>query len=203
MSTAQPAMNGRDTNDTGPGESPHRSRAKRALRLFDDLLFENPEICSECYARIRDHTDLGDHAADRLGTNPNKPTETLERAGAGTVGQDCRDMDSYGVKRDYYARTYCDDCGSPGGTTAGDTDHSLQTMLRNGDSIVRRLHELGWYPDVEAFYTALRTLKTDPDNQGRDRNIYAVAVYLALKRGRKAPDVPSTVRPGRETDTNS
>ncbi|MEF8882000.1 MAG: hypothetical protein V5A34_05690 [Halapricum sp.] len=171
-----------------------QSHGSRALRLFDDLLFENPEICSTCYARIRDRTEH-DASAGRLGTG-NRPTETLERAGSGTIGQDVEIKDAYGAKRDYHARTYCGVCGSPSGMADSRRIASRQQALRRTDRIVRRLHEQGYYLDVEALYDAVEHLKAQPDNQGKEREIYASAVYLALQRGSTAPDVPGRVEPG-------
>lgn len=164
-----------------------QSRGKRALRLFDDLLFENPEICSCCFARIRDHTDHSDVSANRLGTG-NRPTETLERAGSGVIGQDVELKDAYGAKRHYRARTYCGACGSPSGRADGQRIDSLQQARRRTDTILRRLHEAGYYPHIETLYDAIDHLKTQPDAQGKEREIYASAVYLALQRGDTAPE---------------
>jgi len=175
--------------------------ATRALRLFDDLLFASPEICSHCFRRIRDREEH-DATAGRLGTG-NRPDETLERAGDGTVGYDADREDQYGRTLTYTARTYCAGCGSPGGTAYGDDDVSLQTARRRGDQIIRRLHEAGHYVDVAAFYSALEHLKTDPSNQGKDREIFATATYLAIdRRDEQAPDLPSLVEPGQMPSTH-
>lgn len=161
-------------------------RARRALRHFDDLLYASPEICSRCYARIRDRTEHDQDLA-RLGTG-NRPAETLERAGAGTVGQDADDVDGYGYRPQYRARTYCGACGSPGGTDIGGWTRSLQQMRRHTDNVIRRLHERGYYPDVQAVYRAVERLKTQPEHQQRDRQIFAAAVAVGLRRGREAPE---------------
>ena len=160
------------------------------LEQFDDLLFENPEICSHCFSRIRDKTE---HDTDRLGTG-NRPTETLERAGDGTLGQDIEIHDEYGAAKSYHARTFCSACGSDNGRARGDHIHSLQTLRRITDRIVRRLHEQGYYPDVATTYRVVEHLKQQPEYQGRDREILATAVYLGLERGAEAPAVPSRVR---------
>lgn len=167
----------------GDGPRGDESRGTRALRWFDDHLFENPEICSNCFSRIRDHTEHDD-TAGRLGTG-NRPTETLERAGDGIVGQDERRLDDYGEITSSFSRTYCGECGSPGGRADGSHILSLQAMWWRADNIVRRLHEQGYYPDLETFYDAIETLKTNPDRQGRDREIFAAATYLAIERGEK------------------
>jgi len=179
---------------TRPTSDQQVSRGNRALRLFDDLIFANPEICSTCFARIRDQTDH-DEAVDGLGTG-NNPTETLQRVGEGMVGQDVELKDAYGARRQYRARTYCGACGSPGGTADGARIASRQQALRRTDHILRRLHEQGFYPDVDALYDTVAHLKRQPDRQGQDREIYAAATYLALARGKRAPDVPGHVDPG-------
>jgi hypothetical protein len=183
MSTTAPPSDGSATTD---------SEASRALRRFDDLLFANPEVCSHCFARIRDHTEHTDAPANRLGTG-NRPTETLERAGAGVVGQDVTDHDAYGAKQSYHGRTYCGACGSPGGTNLDHTTDK-QALRRRLDAIARRLHEAGHYPDLATLYGTALSLKAKPDHQGKDREVLAAAVHLALKRGRTA-DATGRPRP--------
>lgn len=162
-----------------------QSRGQRALRFFDELLFENPEVCSHCFSRIRDRTE---HDTEFLGTG-NRPTETLERAGKGVVGHDERQLDDYGAITTPFARTYCGECGSPGGTDDPKRIRSLQQVRGHGDAILRRLHEAGYYPDVQTFYTALERLKQNPDRQGQDREILAAASFLAVERGRERSGV--------------
>lgn len=153
-------------------------RASRARRLFDDLLFQNPEVCSHCFARIRDREEHGE-PADRLGTG-NRPTETLERAGAGELGQDVEDHDTYGVRRSYHARTFCGECGRPGGRADDAHIASLQELRGRVDSIVRRLHEAGYFPSLRTLYGTVATLKQNPEHQGADTEILATAVFLAI-----------------------
>jgi len=170
-------MSTTDTTDQEP-------RHQRASRLFDDLLFENPEVCSNCYARIRDHEHHGE-AVDRLGTG-NRPTETLVRSYDGEIGYDAESRDAYGARKQYRARTYCAECGSPSGRANGAHIRSLQGLRRCADRIVRRLHEQGRYPDTDALYRALEATKRDPEHQGKDREILAAAMYLAIERGGEA-----------------
>jgi len=162
-----------------------RPRAREALDQFDDLLFANPEICARCFATIRDRTEH-DAAAGRLGTG-NRPTETLERAGDGTVGQDVETKGAHGAQRSYRARTFCGECGVAGGQAIGDEILPLQTLRGCCDRIVRRLHERGHYPDLGRLYGTVHHLKSQPDYQGRDREILATAVHLALEDGAQAP----------------
>jgi len=189
MSTQQP---------TATGNAGHQSssRGDRALRLFDDLIFEHPEYCSTCFSRIRDKTEHSDASANSIGTG-NKPTETLERAGKGVVGQDTHDHDEYGAKRSHYGRTYCGECGSPSGSASGARICSLQEAISRSHNIVRALHRHGYYLDIGTLYEVVEKLKTDPERQGKDREIFATAAYLAIDRGQKAPDVPSTVPRGK------
>ena len=173
------------------------THGSEALKLFDELLFENPEICSSCFAKIRDREE---HDTNTLGTG-NRPTETLERAGTGTVGYDSRDLDAYGARQAMYARTYCGDCGSPGGRDDPQRIRSLQQLRRDCDRIARRLHELGYYPDVATLYRVAEHLKTEPDHQGRDREILAAAVALAIGRGTERTEGTGGLeRPGPQPD---
>jgi hypothetical protein len=180
------------TTPPSDGSASSGSEAARALRRFDDLLFANPEVCSHCFARIRDHTEHTDAPANRLGTG-NRPTETLERAGSGTVGQDVTDHDEYGARQSYHGRTYCGECGSPGGTNLDHTTDK-QTLRRRLDAIVRRLHEAGMRPDLATLYGAALSLKADPDHQGQDRELLATAVHLGLKHGRPPAEVTGRPR---------
>jgi len=188
MSTQQPTATG--SADTRP-----QSRGDRALRLFDDLVFEHPEYCSTCFSRIRDHTEHTGESQNTLGTG-NKPTETLERAGKGVAGQDAHDHDDYGAARSHHARTYCGECGSPSGRASGARICSLQEAISRCHNIARILHREGYYPHVGTLYTVVESLKTDPERQGKDREIFATATYLAISKGRRAPDVPSKVPRG-------
>lgn len=161
----------------------HDDRAALALDQFDDLLFENPEVCSRCFARIRDR-ETHDHQG--LGTG-NKPTETLERAGDGEVGYDLETKDGYGELTATQVRTYCSKCGSPSGRASGDETAPLQTIKRRCDRIVRRLHDQGYYLNISQFYQLVEILKKRPDAQGRDRQILAIAIHLSLVGERPGP----------------
>jgi len=161
---------------------PGKPRSEAALDRFDELLFHNAEVCSRCFARIRDRTEH-DAAAGRLGTG-NRPTETLQRAGEGEIGQDVEDHDAYGVRQSFHARTFCGQCGVVGGQAIGDEIHSRQYLRGCVDHIARRLHEAGYYPDLRTLYGTVARLKAKPAYQGRDREILATAVYLATERGR-------------------
>lgn len=159
------------------------------LERFDELLFENAEICSQCFARIRDREE---HDTNTLGTG-NRPTETLQRSGDGIAGHAIEDINAYGTKRRYTTRTFCGECGSQSGRAIGDHIHSLQSLRHCLDNIARRLHETGFYPDLQTLYGTAITLKQKPDHQGKDREILAVATHLAIERGSEAR------RPGRPT----
>lgn len=170
------------------------SMTHRALRFFDDLLFGNPEVCSHCFSRIRDHTENDpEQSHQTLGTG-NHPNETLERSGVGILGIDIEDMNEYGSQQSTRARTYCGECGTDRGKARGDHIHSWYDAQRIADRLVRRLNEQGWYPDVDKLYNTIDHLKSQPDRQGQDREIFATAVWIATHRhGAEARDVPSRV----------
>jgi hypothetical protein len=174
------------------------------LRFFDDLLFTSPEICAQCYRRIRSPGIVdelhnvghdGEYGSATLGTGDD-PRETLERVGAGELGQTVEYHDDYGVRREYNPKTYCSECGSDGGSAIPEQILSLQRARSVTDNIVRRLHELGYYPDLGVLYNTVEHLKQQPAYQGKDREIFATAVWLALDRGDDAPDVSWPPRPG-------
>ena len=173
------------------GTVSHRPAHRRALERFDELLFANPEICSHCFSRIRDEqtTDSDSWGSGR------QPDSIMERAGKGALGQDVEFKNEYGSKRAYRARTYCAHCGSPGGAAIGTHDHSLQSAMDCVYNIARRLHEMGYYPDLQTLWGVVGSFKRDPDKQGRDRQLFATAVHMALERGGEAPGTSLNLRP--------
>jgi len=140
-------------------------------RTFERYLWTNPEVCSECFARIRTEHEL---TVDDWG---NTVTE-LDRAGAGIQGYD--NVNGGGV---YLPRTFCEECGGRGHADP-DTDSKVQATRRAG-RIAERLKEQDIPVVARALRRAVRTLKAKPELEAMDREIYERATKLAVQRAQR------------------
>lgn len=183
MSTTAPSSDARSDARTGRG-------------WFDEVVFTNPEICSNCFARIRDRDE---NDTDTWGSG-NRPESVLQRVGDGVVGHDCEVHDRYGAVRTYHSRTFCDQCGRKSGTARDDT-LSKQEALGRVDALVRRLQEHGYAPAVERMYHAVGHLKSQPEYEAKDTEIFAAATAIGITHGRAASTAPYPVHRGYERDT--
>jgi len=147
--------------------------------IFQELIWENPEICNDCFAKIRDRTEL-DAGADRLGTG-NQPTDTLERFGVGEVGYDAEDVEAFGATPMYLARTFCGECGR---RRARPHDLSLQEAVDRVGPLIDRLREQDIPVDEEAVYALVRECKSRDAIQGYDTEIFDRATRLGVRRAR-------------------
>jgi len=171
--------------------------------LYQLLIFESPEICSSCHSRIRaprtaateravkaDRLARHSRESETLGTGDDQ-LDALRRGGDGTAAYDCRDMDKYGVKRDYYLRTYCGECGQPGGKALDESPSKL-TMLEAVPALVNRLAEqqIPANPDVLGFVVG--HLSSQEDYSGKETEIWSVATRMAVERARPRDCVRAT-----------
>lgn len=137
-------------------------------RVFERYLWTNPEVCSECFARIRtEHTMTRDQWGNTV-------TE-LDRADAGIQGYD--NVNGGGV---YLPRTFCEDCGGRGHADP-ETDSKIQAT-RRATQIVARLDERNIPVDARALRRATRVLKSKPELEALDREIYERATKIAVRR---------------------
>ena len=137
-------------------------------RVFERYLWTNPEVCSECFARIRTEHEL---TVDDWG---NTVTE-LDRFGSGIRGYD--NVNGGGV---YLPRTFCEDCGGRGHADP-ETDSKLQAT-RRATQIAARLDERNIPVDSRALRRAVRKLKAKPELEALDREIYERATKIAVRR---------------------
>lgn len=140
-------------------------------RVFERYIWTNPEVCSECFARIRTEHTL---TRDQWG---NTVTE-LDRAGSGIQGYD--NVNGGGV---YLPRTFCEECGGRGHADP-DTDSKVQATQRAG-RIVTRLEEQDIPVAARAVRRAARKLKAKPELEALDREIYERATKLGVERGQR------------------
>lgn len=147
--------------------------------LYDALIFDSPEICNSCHAVIRDKET---HDTDHLGTG-NRPDSTLLRAGDGVVGYDVELHNTYGTQRSYHARTYCGNCGQPGGS-APDDPMSRKSMLEAVDALVDRFVEAGIPINDDRLKRYIGHLKSQEKYDGGEHEIWRHSAALAVRKAR-------------------
>lgn len=168
----------------------------RDLRdLYPLLIHESPEVCSSCHARIRaprtaktersvkaDRIAAQSRERNTLGTGDDE-LDALRRGNAGTAAYDVRDMDEYGARKDYFLRTFCAECGQPGGKARDDTP-SKQAMLDAIPALVDRLAEQNIPANPDALQYIVGHLRSQEDYCGKETEIWTVATKMAVERAR-------------------
>lgn len=140
-------------------------------KVHERYLWTNPETCNECYARLRTIHEFERNAwGDTV--------EERRRSGAGVLGYD----DDQGENAMHPA-TFCEECGGRG-RAHPETDSKRQAA-RRAYRIVERLEEQGIPVDKVALPAAVRQLKSKEAIQGMDREIYARATKIAVRRAQQ------------------
>lgn len=137
---------------------------------FDEFVFYNPEICSNCYQRIkRVETITVEHGT--LGTRERQFSERVDAgvAGHGDVGA-----------RVFRPRTFCEECGSQSGRDHPDT-LDKHTAVEQAATVATRLDEAGIPVDAAVLRYVVWKLKSKEDLCGYDREIFSRASKLAIQ----------------------
>jgi hypothetical protein len=134
---------------------------RTAAEIAADEVFENRDICDECFAIVR---------IDDV------------RCQQGIQAVDVEEKDAYGVTERPQTRTTCRDCGSIGCSTTGETA-STRTALERVGKLADRLQAAGHSPDRQAMRYIVRQGKRRPELAGRDHDLYALAAKVGLKQG--------------------
>lgn len=142
---------------------------------FDDYVFDNPEICSECFERIK-RIETDTVAYGSVGTRKRRWSE---RTGAGVHGQGVDGGTR--VSPVIRGRTFCEECGSQSGRAYSDILSRLEATER-AHTLADRLAEEGISVDETVLAYAVYRLKSDDRLQGYDREIFARATKLAIQR---------------------
>jgi len=141
---------------------------------FDEIVFYNPAICSECFQRIkRIETDVVAHGA--IGTRERQFTA---RVGAGVHGHGFVNHDAFNPV--VCGRTFCGECGSQSGRAISDTLGRLDATDR-AHTLADRLDEEGIPVNESALAYAVYQLKGEERLRGYDREIFARATKLAIR----------------------
>jgi hypothetical protein len=132
-----------------------------AVEIADDVVFENRDICDECFAVVR-NDDV--------------------RTQAGIQAVDVEEKDAYGVTERPQTRTACRDCGSIGCSPTGETA-STRTALERVEKLAARLAAAGHTPNRDAMRYIVREGKRRPGLAGREQDLYALAAKVGLREG--------------------
>ena len=157
------------------------ARRVAPAQAFEQNVWTDPGVCNSCfcriksdYRRVRDGVvgyDVEDH--DAYGE------ETVRDEDDHVVGTQSKG--THGALRTYHVRTTCDHCGSVGGK-APDDPLSRREALRRVPELAERLREQGISVNEFAIRYTVRELKSNPDLQGADREIFERATKLGVRR---------------------
>lgn len=154
--------------------------ARDPTDLYDIVVLRSPTRCATCHERIRDRTEVdAEESHDGVGTG-NCVTDVLQRAGEGELAHDCEDKDEYGASKRHYTRTFCGRCGRPGGRTPAESA-SKQQMLDRVPALIDALQAEGLGVDVDAIYSAVRSLKASDEYDNRDTDIWRAATAVGVQ----------------------
>lgn len=157
-----------------------------ASKAFDEIVFNDPTVCSRCFSVIRKRDtyrpDVGIGGVSR-----HAPEERLRRAYDGERGYRCEDMDEYGEIRVYHPCTYCGECGSQHGR-ADNGDLSEALACEFAGNAADRLRESSMTVSRDALQYAVGKFKRMSEIQGYDTEIFRRATKIAIRRARRYHD---------------
>ncbi|AFH21989.1 hypothetical protein OSG_eHP14_00045 [environmental Halophage eHP-14] len=177
--------------------------ARDPLDLYKLIIHESPEVCSACHARIRaprtvetgrqvQSEKIAGKSRERntLGTGDDE-LDALRRGASGTAAFDVEDIDAHGAKRTYFLRTFCGECGQPGGR-ARDREPSKQTMLESVPALIDRLADHDIPANVDVLRYVVGHLRSQPEYGGQETEIWSVATKMAVEKARPRDCVRAT-----------
>lgn len=158
---------------------PTPRRPLKEYCLFEQEIWTNPEICNNCFARLKDIAPIWKEAY------PLHVRSALDSiaflAESGSIGQDITDHNKYGSIQTARGRVMCDDCGSVGGLSQPG-DSSKRELLRYLDRVIARLSEQGYTQVDESRMRDIAHRAKERDRlQGFDREILGLAVKYGVK----------------------
>lgn len=145
------------------------------VKLFKKLIWNNSEVCNNCFQRIR---DVGDVAEKRTDLFVHKFNTSYGRTDHGS-----QEHDPFLAPSDRYGQCYCLDCGAD--TSASKDDLSIAEMQERVRNIGRYLIEQTDRDiDPWAMTGAVSDLKGIHDNGGYDSEIFCVATVRGISRAK-------------------
>lgn len=152
---------------------------------FDDIAFNDPTVCSRCFALIRRHDTYRPDADG--GVSQYAPTERCIRAFNGAKGHKIAQTNDYGYRPLHEPRTFCGECGSQSGH-ADDDDLSRCLAVQFADNLADRLVEANVVYLDGVLRDALKYLigrfKSDDRLHGIDTEIFRASTRIAIKHAR-------------------
>jgi hypothetical protein len=154
-----------------------QSVSVNATRAFERHVWQNPEICNNCFSRCKQiYTDQHQTSLAGDGTD----VEAHYRTSEGSIGYDVEDIDEYGARKIHRPKTTCENCGSVRLLAHEDT-LSQREALERVDDLAARLVEQDIPVNVDVLRRAVRQLKGHEALAGRDRDIFERATKLAIQ----------------------
>lgn len=154
-------------------------RDSQAAEPFLSVVWDNPEVCSNCFTRCKtvakgsyisrntgDEYDVEDHYLEEQGVVGVANVNPLESTGADA-----------GVHRQ---RATCAECGSVRLLQQHD-NLSVREACRRIDALAGRLEDAGHVVDRTRMRAAICHLKKETRWHSHDREIFAVASYVAIE----------------------
>lgn len=155
------------------------TEGKRVLRWFERVVWHDREVCSHCFAPLR---QTGEVVRNSWG----HAVEVSEFQAAAEPGFDKEDPPASVASAIPLARerTTCGECGSVGGLAQSDTLAKHEATDRV-PALIARLEALGHAVDTATVYQTVEQLKSDPDRADDDKRIFATAAGCGIKHARR------------------
>lgn len=149
----------------------------RAQQPFVRDIWRNRCVCNNCFSDVAEV--WVDTVRDTLGE---RVVEDYRLTDRGTIAHGLRDAPESVVSNYPLAkpRVTCIECGSVGLRANYDT-LSKSDAVSLVEPLAARLNECGHDVALDPMYAAVRSLKSDPEYEAFDREIFAVAAYLGTK----------------------
>jgi len=147
---------------------------ERVLDWFESLVWHDHQVCSECFARLKQS------AVDERDDWGNEGTLSWRTESSGLGEAHIEPPDTIAsVQPLPKQRTTCLDCGSVKGLAQSDA-LSTQEAVDRVPALTERLQEAGYRVDVDRVYGVVRRLKSDPERTDNDKRIFATAAALGV-----------------------
>jgi hypothetical protein len=159
------SMSSSETTDPEPASSTTASGGS----VFERVAWDDPEVCNGCFARFRVLTTFAD---DRRHT-------TTDVTPAGTYDYTVEERGDSPALRTHEPRSTCAECGNVNGLAAT-ADLSRREALARVPELADRVREAGFDVDERAMRAHVHEVKSRPDLQGRDREMFDHAVRVGI-----------------------
>lgn len=154
------------------------------MQAYDELVFHNPEYCSQCHRPIRTYDDYRPDVGPG-GTSKYAPEERYRRAYDGVQGYRRVQTNTYGYRPLYRSTTYCRDCGSQAGRANGARTLSESDALDAARALVAALDKHDVPLHRGALYYVVKAGKSRRSLQGHDSDLFRTATAFGIQVARR------------------